>query len=266
MGRPPDPVEMGQFARDEGLAMVLLFGSRGRRPDSDWDLALLSENECETLAVEERLIGRLKRGDLDFLWLHQASPLAAWQVAKNGEVLYQDRPERFRRFYNLAKLRQADDSHWQEHNRRFVKRALEGRWAVDKDLVMRKLALLAQYLQELKQIMEANQHDFEADFRIHRVAERQIELLVECAASINTEVCQAVAKIPPSDYYSSFHSLAATGWIDKEIASRLATLAGLRNRLVHQYEAISLGQLYSAVKRSVPDWTNYLQSISDRLD
>jgi uncharacterized protein YutE (UPF0331/DUF86 family) len=99
----------------------------------------------------------------------------------------------------------------------------------------------------------------------HRVAERQIELLVECAGKLNSELAQSLAKIPVSDYYSSFFSLASTGWIDEATAGRLATLAGLRNRLVHQYEDVRLPKLFKACVDSLPDWRAYLANITSHL-
>ncbi|MBT9584537.1 DUF86 domain-containing protein [bacterium] len=254
-----------ELGRQHGLTLVVLFGSQGRRPDSDWDLALQAGSAVDQDQVEESFVRSLQRADLDFLWLSQASPLAAAQVANQGQALYQDRPERFGDFQIAAQLRRSDHRLWQEGDRQFVKRTLEENWSLNTPLVTRKLAQLARYFNELSQIMQSSQADFEADFRIHRVCERLIELLVECAASINSEVAQSVARIPPSDYYSSFYSMAATGWIDREVAGRLATLAGLRNRLVHQYEEIRLGQLYKAAQKSLPDWKLYLQGVSEHL-
>jgi uncharacterized protein YutE (UPF0331/DUF86 family) len=262
----PDFDDIAAFAREHHLAMVVLFGSRGRRPDSDWDLALLPSVDSGPIElIEEQLVHRLQRGDLDFLWLHYANPLSASQVARDGSVVYQDGPFRFQRFCQQAALRRADELIWSQRDRDFIERSLEGRWTVDKDLIGRKLALLARYLEELAQVMEVDQDTFTADFRVHRVAERQIELLIECAASINTEVAQAVARIPPYDYYSSFFSLASTGWVEPETARRLATLVGLRNRLVHQYDEVRLGPLYLAAQRSLPDWKAYLRGISEHL-
>jgi uncharacterized protein YutE (UPF0331/DUF86 family)/predicted nucleotidyltransferase len=257
------------FARNENLALVLLFGSRaqaGGREDSDWDLALLPQNSgAESTGIERRLINALKRSDLDLLWLPHASPLAKAQVASTAQVLYEDRPYRFRQFAHDAKLGQSDSRVWAESDLRYITRSLERDWTMDRDLVLRKLAQLAEYLEQLEQIMEVDEVTFARDFRVHRVAERQVELLVECAGKLNTELAQSLAKIPASDYYSSFFSLAATGWLDNDTAGRLATLAGLRNRLVHQYEDIRLPKLYQACQESLADWRTYLASLTNRL-
>ena len=246
--------------------MLVLFGSRGRSSDSDWDLALMpGSTEVASQVVEERFVQRLRRDDLDFLWLPTAGPLVRSQVALHGEALYESHPNEFSWFRIQSQLARDDQRPWTRSNQRFIQRNLENDWQMDRDLVTRKLASLTRYLLELKQILPGSLEEFESDFRIYRVAERQVELLVECAASINTEVAQSVAKIPPSDYYSSFHSMAAAGWLEREVAVRLSNLAGLLNRLVHQYEDIRLPRLYKACSDSLGDWDRYLATVSQHL-
>jgi uncharacterized protein YutE (UPF0331/DUF86 family) len=89
--------------------------------------------------------------------------------------------------------------------------------------------------------------------------------MVEGAAKLNTELAQSLAKIPPSDYYRSFFSVAATGGVEDAIAKRLATLTGLRNRLVYQYGDIRLPRLFKACRDSLPDWRAYLSSSAAHL-
>lgn len=261
------PLEtISELCRETDLSMVVLFGSCGRNVDSDWDLALMPRSaDADAGEVEEKFVRRLRRDDLDFLWLPTASPLARSQVALHGEPLFQSHPHEFSRFRIQSQLARDDQRLWTCSNQRYIQRNLEGDWTMDRDLVTRKLATLARYLLELKQVLPNTLAEFETDFRIYRVAERQVELLVECAASINTEVAQSVARIPPSDYYSSFHSLAAAGWLDKEVALRLSNLAGLGNRLVHQYEDIRLPRLYKACRESIVDWERYLVTVNEKL-
>lgn len=260
---------IADFARQEDLALVLLFGSRGQgndRDDSDLDLALMPRQGCATRdGVERRLVNLLRRSDLDLLWLPHASPLARWRVSETAKVLYQDTPDRFRHFVQEAALGRSDAAVWQYHDERFINRGIEGDWSMDKELVTRKLAQIVQYTEQLEKVLDTDETAFSRDFMIHRVAERQIELLVESAAKLNTELAQSLAKIAPSDYYSSFFSAAATGWVDNDTARELATLTGLRNRLVHQYEDIRLPRLFHACRESLPHWRAYIASIAAHL-
>jgi len=254
--------------RERGLDLVVLFGSRAKgtaRPGSDTDLALQpSRPGLERLKVEGELAGALGQRGLDFVWLPEASWLLAWEVAQ-GQLVFESRPGLFQDFRSLAWLRKADSRVWVERDRDYLRRAVKGSWTMNLDLLRRKLTAMSQYLRELEPQLTVSAAEF-ASRPEHYIAERLTQLLVDCAAAINTEVAQVVAGIPPSDYYSSFFSLARTGWIDSETASALAPIAQLRNRLVHDYEAVDLSELHRRLQDSLPSWHRYVSSVFDRVE
>ncbi len=266
---PLDTERLADYAREAGLDFIALFGSHSRglaRDDSDIDLALMPASlDLDPEEVEVGLIRALGRGDLDLVWLPHANWLLAWQVAQHGRVLFERQAGQFNRFWHHAASRRADSKIWDRRNRDFVRRVLERHNDVDQQLVRGKLVHMARFLAELEQFIDVTESEFIADVKTYRAAERQTELLVECAAEINTEVARAVANIPATDYYSSFFSLSSAGWLSRETAMRLAEIAGLRNRLVHQYEEIQLPRLYRVLKASLPDWREYLDSVQTRL-
>lgn len=251
----------------EPLEFALLFGSRARGEDglgSDVDLAFWPRPGVDRQALEARLC-RKWGGGLDFAWLPEASWLLWQEVARDGQVLFQRRPDLFARFRIQATLRAAEAFPWRWRHRRFIRRYLKGDTKLNTDLVLQKLTQMAQYLGELEPILEISRQRFLADPMVHHAAERLVELLVECAASINTEVGQAVAGVPASDYYSSFFSLVSAGWMDNERAASLAEWARVRNALVHRYEDVGLDDLYGNLKAALPAWRDYLQTIDGHL-
>ncbi len=86
---------------------VLLFGSGARnelRPDSDLDLAFLSEVEKDRYTVfmiAQELAGELGR-DVDLIDLKKASTVMKAQIAGNGQLLYAKDPLRYRMFTMAA--------------------------------------------------------------------------------------------------------------------------------------------------------------------
>ena len=181
---------MAGFAMRERLALVVLFGSRSRgqeRAQSDFDLALLPLDPLLSReGVETRLVQQWERSDLDLLWLPHASPLAKARVATEGVLLFEDQPYRFRHFAQSASLGKSESRFWAQADQRFVERSIERNWDMDRDFVLRKLAQLADYIEQLEAVMDVDEARFARDFRVHRVAERQIELLVECAAKLGS--------------------------------------------------------------------------------
>lgn len=125
---------------------------------------------------------------------------------------------------------------------------------------------MGRYLKELGPVVGAEREKFEAEPTLYHTAERIVELLVECAADVNTEVAQAVASIPPSDYYSSFFSMSQVGWIDRETAGDLAEMARLRNTLIHLYEEVTIGELHTKLTVALPSWNRYLAAVHTALE
>lgn len=263
-------VDFEAFGKDHGLAWIALFGSRARgseRPGSDWDIAVMpcdAAGDSGLLDVAAGLARLLRRSNVDVAWMPSASWLLAWQVARDGRLLQEAQPGAFARFRRAAWRRKTDSRHWSERSGTFVERYLAGRLAMDVELLRENLAQMVQCCGELESLVESSEETFVADFRVHRAAERVLELLVECASTINTEVGED-SKIAPSDYYSSFSTLHACGWIDAATAETLARSASLRNVLVHQYAKVKLPELYRSLRESTPVWRTYVQAVHERL-
>lgn len=261
-----DTAALSCLAEQSGWELLTLFGSRARgteRCDSDYDLAILPGLGSHKT---ESVLSVLGTGEVDVVWLNDASWLLSQEIAKDGQLLYERRPGAWAEFCSEAQLRAWDSEIWRKRTRRFVERSLREDWQLNRDLVERKAALLAQYLRELKPILELDRQRFISDPMVHHAAERLLELLVECAGSINNEASQALVGIPPSDYYSSFFSMVSTGWLGQETAVALGQCARIRNTLVHRYESVGLDEFHQQLLDSVPFWQQYLRSIVQGLN
>lgn len=268
-----DAAELAAVARRCDLRFVALFGSHARgtaRAGSDLDLALmptrLGSQPPRSVKLAEQLIHALRRSDLDFVYLPEASWLVNSEVARDGRPLYEAWPGAFRAFQEVAHWRRVDGRRRRDLDRGLLQRYLEGDWTMNEDLVRQRLESMARYLRELEAVLESPKQTFVSEPRDHHAAERLAELLVEGASRINSEVSASVAGIPASDYYTSFFSLSSAGWLEPETAGALAPLAGLRNILVHQYEEVRLPDLYDTLKASLPDWRAYLASVAGHLE
>lgn len=71
---------------------------------------------------------------------------------------------------------------------------------------------------------------------------------------------------PPSDYHASFLDLGRLGVVDHEFAGRIASCAGLRNRLVHLYDAIDPEKVHGALGTALRDVPMWRRAVRDYLD
>jgi uncharacterized protein YutE (UPF0331/DUF86 family) len=65
----------------------------------------------------------------------------------------------------------------------------------------------------------------------------------------------------PDSYYDNFLGLGSLGVLPLRLSQNLAPSAGLRNRLVHEYDSIDDKIVYSSAKQAVSLYTDYIEAI-----
>src|SRR5450756_654424 len=78
---------------------------------------------------------------------------------------------------------------------------------------------------------------------VYKRQERYIERAVGRMIDVNYHLLTEFGQAPPPDYYQSFVQLATLGVYPAEFAARIASCAGLRNRIAHEYDAVSYTHL-----------------------
>ena len=128
------------------------------------------------------------------------------------------------------------------------------------ELVERKLEAMANYLDELRALRPSDLQEYRKDLPRRRAVERLLQLIVEVATDINTHLAAESGEVP-DDYFESFWSAARLGAIDAELARVLAPSAGLRNRLVHEYETLDDGQVFASIDMALGLFPTYIRQI-----
>jgi uncharacterized protein YutE (UPF0331/DUF86 family) len=136
---------------------------------------------------------------------------------------------------------------------------------INKDIILRKLLKIKKYIQELKTFSNITFEEYKRDFIKKRAVERLILLLVEVATDINSYVIVEIGKNPPTDYYDSFIKAIEIDLISKQLGERLAPSAGLRNRLVHEYDEIKDDIVHSSINDAIELYTTCIKEVNDYL-
>ena len=96
--------------------------------------------------------------------------------------------------------------------------------------------------------------------------ERLLHSSVDIAVDINIHLTVELTGTPPQDYYDSCSKAAQAGVLSVPFALNLAKSIGLRNRLVHQYEAIDHTIVHSAMVEAITQYMEYCRHITTCLD
>ena len=132
---------------------------------------------------------------------------------------------------------------------------------IDKRLIHRKIALIAKDLQGLRPIAALSQKEYLKKIEYEVLAERYLERIITRMIDINYHFIVETGNPPPKDYFTSFIELGKLKVLPLEFAQNLAQYAGLRNRLVHEYNTLDEKKVYQALKRAIKDIPRYLNYI-----
>jgi uncharacterized protein YutE (UPF0331/DUF86 family) len=132
---------------------------------------------------------------------------------------------------------------------------------IDRELVTRKLALITADLQALVPLAAKTLDEFLASDTDEVLVERYLERIVGRMLDVNYHLLVESGQRPPKDYYESFTQLAKVGALSAAFATRIAACAGLRNRLVHEYDDIDPERVHEAASTALKDVPEYLRLI-----
>lgn len=133
---------------------------------------------------------------------------------------------------------------------------------LDAALVRRKLERIARNLEDLAAVRGLSLDAYRSDRFRRKGIERMLEETVEAAVDANAHLLRASGGEPPADYYESFIRLGRA----EILAEALAPSAGLRNRLVHEYEEIDDAIVLRAVGEALRLFPRYASSIEAKLE
>jgi uncharacterized protein YutE (UPF0331/DUF86 family) len=132
---------------------------------------------------------------------------------------------------------------------------------IDSNLVVRKINLISQDLDELLTISRKDVNEYLSSRMDGVLAERFLERMIGRMIDINYHLITETGHPPPADYYQSFTQLGKLGILPPAFAQQIAACAGLRNRIVHEYDEIEPRKLYEGIRAAVRDLPQYLAHI-----
>jgi uncharacterized protein YutE (UPF0331/DUF86 family) len=136
---------------------------------------------------------------------------------------------------------------------------------VDVEIVKRKLLIIIENLKALEPIVGLGEEDYLKDIYKRKATERLLQELIEAAIDLNLHIIIESGHSLPEDYYESFIRAGELKITSLDLAKKLAPSAGLRNRLVHEYDLLEHSMVLKAVKMAQELYSQYVKEINDYL-
>ena len=136
---------------------------------------------------------------------------------------------------------------------------------VDPALVTRKLLLVAADLDALRPVADRGEVAYLGNPVEQAFVERYLERLIGRMIDMNYHLITGAGQPPPSDYYVSFVRLGDLGVLEPAFARDIARAAGLRNRIVHEYDGLDPVKVFAALTAALRDIPRYLEQVNEYL-
>jgi uncharacterized protein YutE (UPF0331/DUF86 family)/predicted nucleotidyltransferase len=256
-----------------------VFGSRvwgGARPDSDLDVGVVyawglgtSEREQARRHVLAQLSAEL--GELgeraDLVDLYRTDSAVAFRAIREGVLVFA-RSSSDRVAVEVDVARRYDDEAPRRGcstTQRLASPADGPAAVVDAQIVVRRLLVLSEALQDLAR-PEARDGRALAEDRVLRAAvERWLQVAIESCIDLAYHVAADAGWPPSESARSAFLLLTSHGVIAHDLAERLGRAAGLRNLLVHDYVSVDLATLAHVVAHDLGDLRTFAAAIAALL-
>lgn len=137
---------------------------------------------------------------------------------------------------------------------------------IDRELVTRKSLLIVRDLQALHTIATRDRTSYLSNSVDQVLVERYLERIIGRMIDVNYHLLTERGEAPPPDYHASFTRLAGIGALDPDFASRIASCAGLRNRIVHEYNELDHSKIFDALQAAIEDIPRYLTHVGEFVD
>ena len=134
---------------------------------------------------------------------------------------------------------------------------------IDADLVIRKMSLIGPDLGKIITLAAKDLEHYLADATLEDLAERYLERAIGRMIDINYHLITELGEPPPPDCYDSFLKLGAMGILPVDLARRVASCAGLRNRIAREYDTLDPVLMHGGLKaaaRDIPEYLRYIES------
>jgi uncharacterized protein YutE (UPF0331/DUF86 family) len=139
---------------------------------------------------------------------------------------------------------------------------------IDRQLVTRKMSLILEDVAAMTRLSKLSREQYLEDSVNEALAERYLERVIGRMIDINFHLITESGHAPPKDYHESFVRLGTLGVMTVDLAKEMAMAAGLRNRIVHEYDDIDPERVYEALPiavRQIPVYLDHIQRFVEKL-
>ena len=128
---------------------------------------------------------------------------------------------------------------------------------VDRDLLRRKLAELAEYISQVSEYRDLTVERYRAEWKTQRIVERTLQMAIETRLDIASHVLADRELGAPSTYGETFEILMEAGLMSRGLGRVMVEMTGFRNVIVHEYARIDADTVVRILREHLEDFRRF---------
>jgi uncharacterized protein YutE (UPF0331/DUF86 family) len=136
---------------------------------------------------------------------------------------------------------------------------------VDSQSLASRFEKLREYVKILEEIKRHARSQFLKDYHVYGLAERYLQLAIECLLDIGGMLIVQYGFRKPSVKQEIIEILEEEKVLPSDFTHRLAGIAGFRNILIHEYVKIDRARVYEYLQKNLPQFDLFLKHVSRYL-
>ena len=132
---------------------------------------------------------------------------------------------------------------------------------VDIELARSKIAKMQHSLSRLKEKSNLTWEQFRNDLDVQDIVFHNLQLAIQICIDIGNHIIADEDWNVPTSFGDTFRVLSSHKAISPEMADIMASMAGFRNILVHEYEDVDLKKVHDVLTNRLSDFEDFSRQL-----
>ena len=132
---------------------------------------------------------------------------------------------------------------------------------VDKTLILRKMADLETYFNQLSEYSNLTVKEYGEEWKVQRIVERTLQMMIENCLDIAGHIISDGGYRIPNNYADTFRVLYENNILGKELFATMGKMTKFRNIIVHDYDKVDTEVVIAILKKDLNDFVGYKNTI-----
>lgn len=132
---------------------------------------------------------------------------------------------------------------------------------VDKTLLLRKLAELEEYVEQIKEYTNLSAEQYSREWRTQRIVERTLQMMIESCADIAGHIISDRGYRVPTSYADTFRVLYEKDILTRDLFETMEKISKFRNIIVHHYDRVAPEIVINILQRDLNDFLIFKNAI-----